>query len=195
MLINILNQNLIIPNEEIITILKNFFGEIAKEEKELPLNNEIDEDVDKEANFKIEKGNNFICFMKHNFTSKKIFKPKTMIKAAMKETNNCNIIIRGGKIQVQPTVEIKINNYSYSSNFFAPKKIYKLIQVTFNDFFDCEELNMNKLKIKNVRDVISNLILYGTELNTNNNEIIPIDFLIYTLYLFKDFEQKYGINI
>ena len=191
MLINTLNQNLLIPNEEMISILRNFFGKIINEEKDIL--NQTDKEIDCEANFKIEKDINFICFMKHCFTSKKYFKPKTMIKAAMKEINNCNIIIRGGKKQLQPTVEIKIQKYVYSSSFFSPKKIYKLIQSTFNEFFDNAELNMCKLKIKNVRDVITNLILYGLELN-KNGKFIPIEFLIYTLYLFKNFEEKYGIN-
>ena len=191
MLINTLNQNLLIPNEEMISILRNFFGKMINEEKDIL--NQTDKEIDCEANFKIEKDINFICFMKHCFTSKKYFKPKTMIKAAMKEINNCNIIIRGGKKQLQPTVEIKIQKYVYSSSFFSPKKIYKLIQSTFNEFFDNAELNMCKLKIKNVRDVITNLILYGLELN-KNGKFIPIEFLIYTLYLFKNFEEKYGIN-
>ena len=189
MLTNILIQNLIIPNEEMMVILKNFFGKIVNEEKEI-LNKKEDEEIDHEANFKIDN-KNFKCFMKYCFTSQKFFKPKTMIKAAMKEFNNCNIFIRGGKKQLQPTVEIRIKDYAYSSYFFAPKKVYKLIQLTFNEFFDNYELDMSKLKINNVRDVIANLILYGVELD-DNNEFIPIDFLVYTLYLFKNYEEKYG---
>ena len=53
---------------------------------------------------------------------------------------------------------------------------------------------MSKLKVKDVRDVIANLIQYGLELNSKNKELIPIDFLVHTLYLFKDHEKKYGIN-
>ena len=49
---------------------------------------------------------------------------------------------------------------------------------------------MAKLKIKEVRDVISNLIQYGLELN-QYKEIFSIDFLVHTLYLFKDHEKKY----
>ena len=172
-----------------IVIIKNFFGKIVNEEKEI-LNKKEDEEIDNEANFKIDN-KNFKCFMKYCFTSQKFFKPKTMIKAAMKEFNNCNIFIRGGKKQLQPTVEIRIKDYAYSSYFFAPKKVYKLIQLTFNEFFDNYELDMSKLKINNVRDVIANLILYGVELD-DNNEFIPIDFLVYTLYLFKNYEEKYG---
>ena len=63
--------------------------------------------------------------------------------------------------------------------------------MTFNDFFDNTDLDMNKLKINNVRDVIANLILYGFELN-NEDDFIPVDFLVYTLYLFRNYEVKYG---
>ena len=52
---------------------------------------------------------------------------------------------------------------------------------------------MKKLKINNVRDVMANLILYGIELN-KSKEIIPVDFLIYSLYLFKNHEKKNGIG-
>ena len=132
--------------------------------------------------------------MKHCFTSKKIFKPNTMIKAAIKENKYCNIIISAAKKKIQPTVEIKINEYIYSSEFFAPKKVYKSILNIFNDFFDKDDLNMSKLKVKDVRDIISNLIIYGLELNNQNKEMLPIDFLAHTLYLFKDHENKYGNN-
>ena len=189
MLTNILIQNLIIPNEEMMIILKTFFGKIVNEEKDI-LNKKKDEEIDNEANFQI-NDKNFKCFMKYCFTSQKFFKPKTMIKAAMKEFNNCNIVIRGGNKVLQPTVEIRIKDYAYSSYFFAPKKVYKLIQMTFNDFFDNTDLDMNKLKINNVRDVIANLILYGFELN-NEDDFIPVDFLVYTIYLFRNYEVKYG---
>jgi len=53
---------------------------------------------------------------------------------------------------------------------------------------------MSKLKVKDVRDIISNLIIYGLELNNQNKEMLPIDFLAHTLYLFKDHENKYGNN-
>jgi hypothetical protein len=193
MLNNFSKKNLIIPNGEIMSILSEFFGKIIDQENEIKGSNiiNIDNNDDK---FEIEINKNFLCFMKHCFTSKKVFKTNTMVKAAMKENNYCNIIISAGKKRLQPTVEIKINEYLYSSHFFAPKKIYKLIQRNFNEFFDKDELDMSKLNIKNVRDVIANLILYGLELNNQNKDIIPIDYLVHTLYLFKDHEKKYGIN-
>ena len=186
MLVNILIQKNIIPNEEMMIILNQIFGKLIHQENDVMEKEQINE-----SNFKIEKNKNFLCFMKHCFTNKKIFKPKIMVKAAMNENNSCNIIVRGGIKQLHPTVEIKINEFSHSSYFFSPKKIYKIIQLTFNDFFDNEELDMNKLLIKNVRDVISNLILYATELTKYNKFL---DFLIYTLYLFRNHEKIYGIN-
>ena len=186
---NLIKKKLIVPNDEIMAILSEFSAEKNNQEKELNGSKiNINNDDDK---FKFERGKNFICFMKYCFTSKKTFKQNTMVKAAMKENNYCNIIISAGKKKLQPTVEIKINEFIYSSHFFAPKKVYKIIQNTFNDFFkeDGDELYMAKLKIKEVRDVISNLIQYGLELN-QYKEIIPIDFLVHTLYLFKDHEKK-----
>ena len=192
-LIFFLQDNLLFPNEEMMIIIKKFFGELIHKERDNLINISKGKEIDNEVNFKIRKNINFICFMKHCFTSKKVFKPSTMVKAALKENNNCNIIIRAGVRQLQPTVEIKIKKYNYSSEFFSPKKIYKLIQHTYNDFYENANLDMTKLKIKNVRDVIANLILYGEELN-QYDEFIPQEFLTYTLYLFKNHEEKYCKN-
>ena len=197
---SVLKNNCIIPDEEMLQIFNNFFYKIVLEKrnslnkKEVNRDNEVKEIVEDEGNnFRIEKGKNFLCFMKHCFTDKKIFKPSTMVKVAMKEKTNSNIIIKNGQKNIQPTINIKINEYFCSSFFFSPKKIYKFIQSTYNDFFDKGELDMSKLMIKNVRDIICNLILYGLELN-GNEELIPIDFLVYSLYAFKDYEKKYGNN-
>ena len=196
----VLKKNNIIPNEEMLIIFNNFFYKILFQERESLNQKEVIEDfedkeieVEDENNFRIEKGKNFLCFMKHCFTSKKVFKPNTMVKVAMKKNTDSNVIIKTGKSCLQPTINIKINEYFYSSYFFFPKKIYKLIKSTYNDFFDKGELDMSKLMIKNVRDIITNLILFGLELN-NNGELIPFDFLVYTLYAFKDHEKKYGNN-
>ena len=189
MLVNILIKNNIIPNEEMMSILEYIFGKLINQENDIIQIEQLDD----ESEFKIEKNKNFLCFMKHCFTSKKIIKPNTMIKAAMKETNNCNIIVRGGKKQLHPTVEIKIKEFSHSSYFFSPKKIYKIIQSTFNESFDNDndEIDMKELTIQNIRDVISNLILYTRKLN---KYLKFSDFLIRTLYLFRNDEKIYGIK-
>ena len=188
MLVNFLKENLIIPNKEMMTILNQFFSKIIYQERD-SIYIKREKEIDCEANFKIEKDKNFICIMKHCFTSKNTFKPFTMIKAALSENNNCNIVIRTGKKQIQPTINVKIKDYVYTSDFFAPKKIFKVAQFTFNDFFDNADLDINKLKLKNVRDVITNLIQYGLIIN-QEREFLPVDFLVYTLYLMKDLEEE-----
>ena len=188
MIVNFLKDNLIIPNEEMMKILTQFFSKIIYQERE-SINKKKEIEIDSNANFRIEKGKNFLCYMKYCFTAKKIFKPKIMIKAAIKEPNNCNIIVKTTKKLLQPIIQVKVKEFIHSSEFFAPKKIYKLAQSAFNDFFDNAELDMSKLKIKSVRDVITNLIIYGMELN-QEEEFLPVEYLIYTLYLLKDLEEK-----
>ena len=170
-----------------------FFGKKIYEEKDCLVNTNSEEMNDEtgateETNFNIERNKNFICFMKHCFTNKKILKPVDMINIAMKGNKNNNIIING-KVVLQPTINIKFNDYFYSSNFFTPKKIYNLSQSIYDDFFD-KEINMNKLNIKVVRDIITNLIEYGLYLKINE-EFIPIEFLADTLYLLRNYEEKY----
>jgi len=189
-LINFLKDNFLIPNEEMMKIFNHYCTQKEKDS----LDKKNLKENDSEADFIIEKNKNFIILMKFCFDNKRIIQSSEMVNSAMKVNNGNNIVIRGVKKQLNPKILIKIKDYSYSCEFFSPKKVYKLIELTFNNFFDNAELDMSKLEIKNVRDVIINLIQYGLELNTNF-EIIPVDFLIYTLYLFKNHEEKYGVNI
>jgi hypothetical protein len=129
----ILKKNNIIPDEEMLQIFHKFFCKILPQERDSLNKNEVNGDnevienqVDEGNNFRIEKGKNFLCFMKHCFTNKKIFKPSTMIKVAMKENTNSNIIIINGQKSIQPTINIKINEYFYSSFFFRQRRYIKL---------------------------------------------------------------------
>ena len=183
MIITFLKQNNVIPNEEMMAIFTKFFGKMIFEERANVYKNQ---DTESEDDFVVHRNNNFFCFMKHCFSEKEYYKSSTMIKSALKELNNCNIIIKGKKT-LKPTIEIKINEYIYSSEFFTPKKIFKLTEVSFNDFYENQNLNFSKLKIKNIRDCIANLIQYGLELK----DLIPVKFLIQTLYLFRNYEEKY----
>ena len=186
MLANYLKQNMIIPNEEMMYILTKFFSKIIYQERNTSIKKNTIE-IDSDADFDIVEGENFLCFMKHCFTAKKIYKPAMMIKAAMKETGSYNIIIKSSKRQLQPTIVVKIKEYFYSADFLSPKKIYRYSQNTFNDFFENANLDLNKIKIKNVKDVIVNLILYGRELK----DLSPfVDFLVYSLYLLRNIKTN-----
>ena len=181
-LINLMRKELFLPNEEMMMILDLFFSKFIFQERGISSNSieRLDEKY-----FSIEKGDNFFCYMKYNFSKKKIFSANTLIKHAIKENRNCNINIIAGKNKIiQPTINIKINEYIYEAELYTPKKLYKLIQATFNDFFNAN-FDYGKLRINTVRDVIINLIQFGEELN-QNEKILPVSFLIYTLYFLKD---------
>ena len=181
-LINLLRKNLFLPNEEMMRILSLFFGKLIIQERGLSSHNQ---DKNEGKYFQIIKGNNFFIYIKYNFTRKKIFSPNVLINRAIKENKNCNINIISGKNKViQPKIKIKIKDYVSEAELCTPKKLYKLIQSTFIDFFN-QDLDYEKLRIKTVRDVIINLIQFGIELNPNEN-ILPINFLIFSLYFLKD---------
>lgn len=185
-IIDFLKENKIIPNEEMMAIFTKFFGKMIYQERfvrkaEEKENKEIDKDID----FKLVRNKNYLCFMKHCFSNKKYYNSTFMINSGLKEYNICNIIIKTNMI-LKPTVEIKIKDYIYSTQFFSPKKIFKLTELSFNDLYENENLDFSKLKIKNVRDCIANLIQYGIE-----KEEIPVDFLLYTLYLLRNYENKF----
>jgi len=190
MLVNgVLRENFMTPNEEMMQILHEFFSSIIYQERE-SIYGKLDkkEVVVDETNFKIEKNKNFFCFMKHNFSEKKMYNSFDMVNMAYKEDKNTNVVIKGKK-DLYPTVNVKINDYFYSSDFFSPMKIYKLAQSTYDDFFD-KELDMSKLNLKDVRDIIANLIVYSLHLKINE-KLISTEFLVYTLYLLRNYEEKY----
>ena len=107
-----------------------------------------------------------------------------MIEFAMKEKKECNVNIGFRNKILKPKINIKINDFKSEAELYTPKKIYKLIQSSFNDFFN-NDFDFSKLNIKDVREVIINLIFYSTEMK-NNNELLPTNFLIYSLYFLKD---------
>ena len=183
MLINFLNQRNVIPNEEMVTLFFNFF-EKFQEKSNISGKEKIGSDID----FKFKKNVDFFCFMKHCFCGKNYYKSSTMIKSGLKEKRNCNIIITLEKnITLKQTIEIKIKDYIYSTQFFSAKKIFKLSEKCFNEFYETYNLDFTKLEIKNVRDCIANLIQYGLELDN----IIPVTFLVNSLYLLRNYEEQY----
>jgi hypothetical protein len=185
-------NNFYYQNDKNIELKKNAHNQIYK--NFVPKNNvnyQIYKNFESQNNVYSQKDKNFKCFVKYNFTEKKIFNSKDMVDLAMKENKYTDIILKGKK-DLHPTINVKINDYFYSSYLFSPKKIYKLSQSTYNDFFD-KELDMSKLNIKNLRDIITNLIEYSLHLKINE-EIIPFDYLVYTLYLLRNHEKKYTIK-
>ena len=190
-LINFLKDRLIIPNEEMLKLINSFLSLGNKEEdKENEKEELVTENINKDKYLDLEKDSkDILCFMKYCFTEKKMFKPMNMVNVALSEYNVCNIIIKVKQKEIQPLVSIKIKNYSDSTKFFSPKKIYKYAKSLFLEFYNKNELDLYKLNVAKIRECIINLILYGTVLNNNIGSLIPLELLINTLYLLKDFDK------
>ena len=170
-----------------MAIINVFFSQIIYQERD-SITLEKDNDFDSKTNFEIEKGKNFLCFIKYCFIKSNTFKPEAVIRKAMKIEGNFSFVeIKNDKKNLRPVIQIKIKDYIYSSYIFPPKRIYNLSKLSFNYFFDNTDLDINKLNLTNIRDIITNLIQYSLVLN---DDFLPTEYLIYTLYLLKDFEGK-----
>ena len=128
-----------------------------------------------------------MLYMKYCFTSKKMFKSKTMVERAMLELDTSNVVITIGKKINNPQIVIKINDYVYQSKFYTPWKLFKDSENIFEDLFDNYNLDSSYLDIIKLREIILNLIIYGTELEESK---IPVDYLMNTLYLLRNFDAK-----
>ena len=189
---NELRSKNIVPNEEIMAILSPFFGQLIlkerenknKEDKEKNINNKISNHDDKENNIDIHDKNNVILFLKNCFDEYGIKSDKLMIEYALSQNNEYNVILHTNKKDLKPIIVIKIFDYVYKSPLFSPKKIYKIIENTFENLFDNYDLNISFLDVEKIRGIILNLIQYLKVLNPNNKSY---DFLIDTLYLLRNF--------
>ena len=186
LLINLFRKNLFLPNEEMMEILKLFFGKLIIQERAVPSKNREEDD---KKYFQIERNKNFYCFMKYNFSKKNFYSTNTLITYAMQEKKNCNInILSKNNKLMQPKIYIKINEFTYQSDLYTPKKIYRILQSTFNDFFK-HEFDYKELKTKPVMECIVNLIQFANELNKTEN-FLPFNFLVFSLYFLKDFQNN-----
>jgi hypothetical protein len=201
-LANFIRSQFIVPNEEMMYILKNFFSDIIfQERKEISLeeeskikSNEIINNStpsQKKELIDIYKSNSYIIFMKYCFNGKKMFKSKTMIERAMLELESSNVVITIGEKVFNPQIVIKINDYIYKSKFYTPRKLYKESENMFEDLFDNYDLDLNNSDINKLREIILNLIQYGLELKEIK---FPVDYLMNTFYYLRNFESKSNSN-
>ena len=195
-LANFIRQKFIVPNEEMMVILKNFFSEIIfQERKELNIldeENRLNLNKRNLCNEDVYKTGNYMLFMKYCFSAKGIYKSKTMVNRAMEELGNCNVIIKNSKRISNPRIVIKIKEYVYNCRFLSPQKLCKDAENLFEDLFDNYNLDFVNLNIGKLRELILNLIQYGSELEDKTS--IPVGFLINTLYILKNFEEIYQIK-
>ena len=181
-LINLMRKEQFLPNEDMMEILNLFLSKLIFQERGANSNKN---NCDDNKYFAIEKNKNFFYIIKYNFSKKRVYSANDLIEFSLKEKRECNINISFGKGKIiQPKINIKINDFKYEAELITPKRIYRLIQSSFNDFFN-KDFDFNKLKVKIVKDVITNLILYSLEMN-NGEKLLPTNFLIYSLYFLKE---------
>ena len=200
-IVNYLKQNEIIPDEEMMSVLSYFFGESIMQERENKINNfENKKKVEDNNTFKLECNipfpikfkYNFLCFMKYSFQSNGTMKPKLIVKAALKENRISNIIINSKKKKLYPIIVVKIKEYIYTSEFFSSIKILKKLNQLYSDFVENFDYELRKVDLMVLREMITNLIQYGLEINSVH---VPFDFLIYTLYALRNVEKYKEENI
>ena len=201
-LANFIRSQFILPNEEMMFILKSFFSDIIFQErneinslddqKKAKLNEDLNNinnntQEGKKEFLNVYKDKSYMLYMKYCFTGKKMFKSKTMVERAMLELDTSNVVITIGKKINNPQIVIKINDYVYQSKFYTPWKLFKDSENIFEDLFDNYNLDSSYLDIIKLREIILNLIIYGTELEESK---IPVDYLMNTLYLLRNFDAK-----
>ena len=135
----------------------------------------------------IYKNKSYMIYMRYCFNNKKMFKSKTMVERAMLELESSNIIITNGDRINHPQIVIKINDYVFKSKFYTPRKLFKDSENIFEDLFDNYNLDSSYLDMNKLREIILNLIQYGIELEESK---IPVDYLMNTLYMLRNFEDK-----
>jgi hypothetical protein len=192
MTVNFFKQKGMIPDEDIMSVLSYFFGGTILQERESSENSSINSE-DRELElicktpFDIKFKHNFLCYVKFSFTGEGTFKQKKLVKSALKETRNANIVINASpKKKLFPIIVVKIKDYVCSAKFFSPIKILKSVNLLFSDFSENYNFELKKCDIKSLRENIVNLIQYGLELGSVH---VPYDFLIHTLYYLKDIEK------
>jgi hypothetical protein len=210
-----LKEENLLPNEEVFLIKKQYIdGNFVKENKSLrDENNIIENNIENNIidnnfienkiieydhhNIKLDLNDKsaFQIFMKYNFGYKGIYKPYVIIKTAMKETGNYNIAIKdefnkignNDKKRKTPTIVIKIKNDIYTSELYSSKKIFKL---AFNEYRECiknSKIDLEKVDVKTIREILVNLIQYSIELKELN---LPCELLVDGLSLTQNLIEK-----
>ena len=211
---NYLIQKGIIPDEEMMLIFSNFFGNKIMEERDKRINTNSEQNAIKnvdnsdnakfnyekaknnnnvsllqkvEEKFQIKFKYNFHCFVQHSFSYNEILGTKYLVNRALKSQNNSNYVIVNKDIKLFPKIVVKILGYSNSSELFYPKNILHNCTILYSDFSENFNYDLKKINLPLFRTLITNLILYGLEMT---NIKIPFDLLIYTLYAIKDIDKK-----
>ena len=203
-LANFIRSQYIVPNEEMMSILTNFFSDIIfQERKEI---NSLDEENKSKMNDlnisstpggpseinDLYKNKSYIIYMKYCFTRKEMLKSKTMVDMAMKNQDCSNVVIKLINKINTPEILIKINDFIFTSKFYTPKKLFRDVESMFEENFDNYNLDISLLDMTKLKEITLNLIQYGIELKDKQ---FPVGYLMNSLYLMRNLNNKNNINI
>ena len=203
-LANFIRSQYIVPNEEMMSILTNFFSDIIfQERKEI---NSLDEENKSKMNDlnisstpggpseinDLYKNKSYIIYMKYCFTRKEMLKSKTMVDMAMKNQDCSNVVIKLINKINTPEILIKINDFIFTSKFYTPKKLFRDAESMFEENFDNYNLDISLLDMTKLKEITLNLIQYGIELKDKQ---FPVGYLMNSLYLMRNLNNKNNINI
>ena len=178
-LVNYLRQTMIIPNEEMMVLLSKFLNEKNYEDNSKNEFNTLDNYY---ININNLDKNVFQYYMAYTFTFNGNNKLNEMIQRGINEKNDCNIkLISKNKI-IEPVIVIKIFNIVIKSPFYSPKKILRITKSLFDDFINKKNLNIYEVDLKELENIMCNLIIYGVILG---HAKLPFVFIINALYQIK----------
>ena len=168
LLFNVLNEEKILPNEDMILIHKIIEEKNIAKDNKFQINKEKLEIklAEKFKNNDLDFSNyNFSIYMTYNFDASRFYKSKEIIKVAMKELKECNINVNNNTNSKVKSIMInmKIKDKNFSGKLFSPRKIFKEIKKEFNIYES--SFSIEKTKINVLKEILLNLIQYSIELN------------------------------
>ena len=166
--VNFIRNNYILPNEEMLNLLKLFIkGEASAPSKQ---ENQISED-----DLKIED-NNYQIYMSYCFSREGTKKPNEMVNLAIKNMNDEDIKLKGTDKELNPKINLRIGKKVLMSSFYSPKKVFRISTALFNQFLESNEINIKTaINIEELQNIIINLIFYEKYIQ---KEEIDYSFLI-----------------
>lgn len=151
--VNFIRNNNILPNEEMLTLLKLFIkGEasnLSKEENQM-----LDDDIQIEEK-------NYQIYMSYCFSREGTKKPNEMVNLALKNKKDEDIKLNGANKELNPKINLRIGKKVFLSSFYSPKKLFRISKTLFNQFLDSNEINVKTIiDIKELQNIILNLVFY-----------------------------------
>jgi hypothetical protein len=181
--INSINNIGLIPNENLMNIIKKFnsidINNLTEKVKKYPAeekNNNYD-DISIENNLKkINENNLYLCY---NFTHDGIISEKEILK----EINENKEFKNKFKNRKTPIIKYRMGKIMIESEIYSQKKILEMLTKEYNSFN--EHLDSNAINSKIILDAAMNIYIFTRNIINYESEIFDILRVIFFIYLDK----------